>query len=234
MSTWISKILRRGGLRPALVICASVLLSGCIAQTGGGSGVPVVRKAALAGGAVVVVPPAGYCLDKSSITDRPGGSFALIASCESLTGRRAGSGPEPAVITVSVTPPRQGREQPEAARLAEALGSGVALSEANGDGLIVVQVQGAGALPGDRGDTRHWRGAMVVNDRLVGLAIYGAAGSDIAGRVGERLLVATAEAIRENSPFLAAERTVPQETRDETGQAVPESGLRTLFGNLFP
>ena len=111
--------------------------------------------------------------------------------------------------------------------LAQALGNDVALSEANGDGLIVVHVQGAGALPRERGDARHWRGAMVVNDRLVGLALYGAPGSELAGRKGERLLVALAEAIRDNSPFTQAP-TQPAE------RAATETGLRGIFSNLFP
>ena len=233
MSTWISDMLRRGGLRPVLVICASVVVSGCL-DGSGAAGVPVARRAALAGGAVVVVPPAGYCLDRSSIADRPGGSFALIASCESLTGR-PGGGAEPAVITVSISPPQEGREQPEAAALAGALGRGAALSEVNGDGLIVVQVKGAGALPRQRGDTRHWRGAMVVNNRLVGLALYGAPGSDLSGDNGERLLVALAEAIRENSPFRQPALPQVQETTPATRAATaPQTGLGGIFGRLFP
>ncbi|MCM2563412.1 hypothetical protein M8756_14415 [Lutimaribacter sp. EGI FJ00015] len=218
------------GPRLAAAGLALVTLAGCLeglpvagagSQTAGEAGraVPVTRRTELGGGSVVIVPPAGYCLDKSSISDRVGGAFALIASCESLTGRMGGVLVEPAVITVSVSGKREDRDQPEAAVLAQALPDAAALRETNGDGLTVVQVaDDTGPLQGASSDTRHWRGAMVVNDRLVGLAVYGAPDSAIAGDSGERLLVALAESIRENSPFLASDAPVAPSS-DETADS---------------
>ena len=252
MSIWTCKAIQGGGLLQAAALLGVVLaLSGCMGEAGGGLGfltagqtqgeagraVPIAREARLGAGTVIVIPPVGYCLDRSSITDRPSGGFALIASCESLTGRMGSVAVDPAVITVTVSGPGENRDQPQAARLAQALPEGTALNEINGDGLTVVHVEGrAGALPGARGDARHWRGAMVVNDRLVGLALYSAEGSNLAGADGERMLVTLAELIRENSPFLPGNpgpdnaSAAPQPAGD-TAEPQP---LRKLFGRLFP
>ncbi len=258
MSIWTFKVRMRGvaagrPLRPALAFCAVAALAGCqdtlsLLSAGGatageaGRAVPVTRRAELGGGTVVVVPPAGYCLDKSSIANRAGGGFALIASCESLTGRPAGLLVEPAVITVSVSRPGGSGNQPEAELLAQALPDTAPLRAANGDGLTIVHVAGQdGALPGARGDTRHWRGAMSVNGRLVGLAVYGAAGSAIAGAEGERLLVAQAELIRDQSPTRAAAPPAPAASQAAAADASADPQVaerrqprRGIFSRLFP
>lgn len=248
MSTWTCRFSRPGVrvlARPKAAVCALFVMTGCFDGTGGqtagegGRAVPIFRKVSLAEGAVTVVPPAGYCIDASSVTDRPSGGFALIASCESLTGRVSTVAVEPAVITVTVSTAREGREQPQATLLSGALRDGVALRQMNGDGLTIVQAEADdSALPGARGDRKHWRGAMVMNDRLVGLALYGAPGSTVSGTEGERLLIALAEEIRENSPF--RNQSPPQATAQTTVQAQGPSGatpmqpLRRVFSLLFP
>lgn len=252
MSTWTCRV---GGpgvrvlARPKVAVCALFVLAGCVDATGrntageGGRAVPIARQVSLAEGAVVVVPPSGYCIDASSISNRPSGGFALIASCESLTGRVSTLSVEPAVITVTVSSAREGREQPQAELLSNALPQGVAVREMNGDGLTIVQAEADNsALPGARGDRKHWRGAMVINDRLVGLALYGAPGSLVSGPEGERLLVALAEDIRETSPFL--ERAAQQATSPDPAatvrqspdapNAAPRQPLRSVFSRLFP
>ena len=252
MFTWTSEGRRPGFARALAALGALAVLSGCMNGVPGlvpggptageaGRAVPVTRRASLGDGAVIVAPPSGYCIDESSIRDRSGGGFALIASCESLTGRMGGVAVEPAVITVTVSAARAGRDQPEAALLAQALPDGAPLRETNGDGLTVVQVRGeAGALPGARGDLRHWRGAMVLNDRLVGLAVYGAEGSDIAGARGERLLVEMAEQIRENSPLRLPRAEAPPAAQvAQPGQSAPDAPstqrpLGGLLRRLFP
>lgn len=252
MFTWTCRVGRLGVrvlARPKAAVCTLFVLAGCVDGTGGktagegGRAVPIARQVSLAEGAVIVVPPAGYCIDASSITNRPSGGFALIASCESLTGRVSTLSVEPAVITVTVSGAREGREQPQAALLSSALPQGVAVREMNGDGLTIVQAEADNsALPGARGDRKHWRGAMVINDRLVGLALYGAPGSMVSGPEGERLLVALAEEIRESSPFL--ERATPQASSQDPAATVPQSPevpiaaprqpLRNVFSLLFP
>lgn len=245
MSTWTSRDgvpgMRRVPARIAAGFCAAVALAACVDATGGqtagegGRAVPIARQAALSQGAVVVVPPTGYCLDASSISSRASGGFALIASCESLTGRMSTSSVEPAVITVSVSTAREGREQPQATLLSGAVRQGVTLREMNGDGLTIVQVEASdGALPGARDDRKHWRGAMVINDRLVGLALYGAPGSQVAGPEGERLLVALAELIRENSPVLQRRASADGPQASGAQDAAQPQPLRNLFGLLFP
>ncbi|MFD1510857.1 hypothetical protein [Lacimonas salitolerans] len=227
--------------RIAACLCAVFALAACLDTTGGqtagegGRAVPVARQVTMGDGAVIVVPPAGYCIDDSSITSRASGEFALIASCESLTGRLSTVSVEPAVITVTVSNPREGREQPQADLLSGAVPQGVALIATNGEGLSIVQVEGDdGALPGARGDRKHWRGAMVINDRLVGLALYGAPGSTVSGPEGERLLEALAKEIRDHSPLMqrrTAQDAAPTPDMPDAARRQPSRGL---LGLLFP
>ena len=202
------------------------------------SGVKALRKVTLGAGSVVVDPPPGYCIDSASVSSRPGAGFALIASCEALTGRFDGLDVDPAVITVSVVPARGDGSQPAAASLSARLDGAVPVTEINGDGLTIVHVDGGEARPGTA-DTRHWRAALIVNGSLVGLALYGAQGSPVAGAGGEALLVTLAERIRDNSPKASASdvslrsvdsaaTTVPQEAQEsETGE--PAGLWRRLF-----
>lgn len=244
MFTWTSRVRGRGMRVPARIaacLCAVFALAACLDTAGGqtagegGRAVPVARQAALGKGAVIVVPPAGYCIDESSITSRAAGEFALIASCESLTGRLSTMSVEPAVITVTVSNPREGREQPQADLLSGAVPQGVALIATNGDGLSIVQVEGDdSALPGVQGDRKHWRGAMIINDRLVGLALYGAPGSSVSGPEGERLLGALAEEIRDHSPVMqrrTSQDAAPNPNPHDAARRQPTRGLLSL---LFP
>jgi hypothetical protein len=53
---------------------------------------------------VVVTGPAGYCIDRRSVSERDQGSFVLLASCDSLArGRRAQNQSEPLLLTASVS-----------------------------------------------------------------------------------------------------------------------------------
>src|SRR6056297_1527391 len=69
------------------------------------------------------------------------------------------------------------------------------------------------ALPG--GDPRYWRGGMLINGHLVGLAAYGRQGSRVAGADGRRLIRQLAETLREASPEMGDRPTAP------SGNATP-------------
>ena len=124
-----------------------------------------------------------------------GGRFALLASCESLTGQ-AGIAVDPAVMTVAVLPRAGTAAPPDAAAMARVLGPGVVRHAEDGDGITLVQVANGGetVLPG--GDPAHWRASMIINGHIVGLAAYGPKGGQVAGPGGRDLLRDLAEALR--------------------------------------
>jgi hypothetical protein len=73
------------------------------------------------------------------------------------------------------------------------------LRRLHGDGLTVVQVVDPAPLSVES-DPKHWRGMMVINGHMVGLALYGAKDSAETGERGLTQLMWLAEQIREESP----------------------------------
>lgn len=179
------------------------LLAGCLATTGGPEGVPVLREAELAGGAIVLKPPPGYCIDARSFSDRPGGGFALIGSCASLTGQAAGVFVEPAIITISVSPAENGTVTTDSRTFQTALGRGKVLRAINrDDGLSLLHVEGGARVP-PSADPRHWRGLTSVQGQVLGLALYAAADSPMIADQGMRMMVTLADTIRADSDAAA-------------------------------
>lgn len=201
MSTWTSRVRRLAV--PALVLP----LAACLTETtatgarlASKAGAAVLPQVTLFGGDVVVTGPRGYCIDKPSLRRGGGGAaFVLIASCESLTGQ-PGTVVEPAVMTVSVVPDSQGVTPPSAADIAAPVAGARILHSDDGDTLSLVHFAEGGdtLLPG--GDPRHWRGAMLINGHVVGLAVYGPAGGAASGDFGRTLIEALADTLRRLSP----------------------------------
>lgn len=149
-------------------------------------------------GAVTVAGPAGYCIDRASIKSDAGGRFALLASCESLTGQPSFA-VEPAVMTVAVLPRADATAAPDATAMTDAVGRDTVRRAEEGDGITLVQVAHGGetVLPG--GDPRHWRAGMMINGHVVGLAAYGPRDGEIAGPRGGALLRDLADSLRTSS-----------------------------------
>jgi len=207
MSTWISRTSLKG-----LALALVLPLAACMGEDTHGElgflsqpkvanpGQPPFKKVSLFGGNVVVEGPAGYCIDRQSLRRGGAGGFVLIASCESLTAK-SGTVVDPAVITVSVLPRRIGAAQPSAAGLAALAAPAKVLAQEDGDGISLVQLsQGGNTVLAD-GDPRYWRGGMLINGHVVGLAVYGPEGSRIAGRDGRRLMISMAETLLTLSPL---------------------------------
>lgn len=191
-------------IRAALALSLAVVLAGCLGLTGAPSGVPVLSEARLANGAVTLKPPAGYCIDARSLSDRPGGGFALIGSCASLTGAATGVLAEPAIITVSTSPATDRDISTDSRAFQTALGRGRILRAINrDDGLSLLHVEGGARVP-PSADPRHWRGLMLVQGQLLGLALYAGQDSPMTGDAGLRLMVELADAIRTDSGTAAA------------------------------
>ena len=217
-------------------------LSGCISPLAGGAGGGVsfasrgggdegfdaparkVRaRAEMVRGAVVVQGPKGYCIDAKSLTSGGvSGGFALLASCESLLGRPAERPVLPALMTVSVLPYSLKPVQPRAHEMAAALAPHRALDQINGDGLTIVHLATGGEALSPKVDPKHWRGAMVINGHMIGLAVYAPKGSDLSGKDGLDLLGKLAETLREASPLkTAAARPLKMRARAAAPAAAP-------------
>jgi hypothetical protein len=175
-----------------------LVLSGCLAPTGGPSGAPALRQAVLADGAVVVRPPAGYCIDPNSLSNGSSAGFALIGSCASLTGDTSGVFVEPAIITLSVSPAEEGATSMDSVAFQTALGRGRILNAISRDDLNLLHVEGGARVP-PSADERHWRGLMPINGHVLGLALYGAKDSAMVGDQGMRLMILLAETIKRDS-----------------------------------
>lgn len=150
------------------------------------------------GGDVVIAGPKGYCLDRSSVVDKAGGAFALMASCHNLSGGKTGNLVDTAVLTVTILPKRLGASQPSSQDLAV---KGVKVFEhIDGDGLSLVHLAKGGNLLSKSLDEKYWRGGMLINGHIVGLAVYAPKNSKLAGRSGQRLAIDLAEKLRTVSP----------------------------------
>ncbi len=211
------------------------------------------RSASFFGGDVIVTGPHGYCIDPASVQRGGGAGFALMASCAHM-GSAAGSIPDgdvpPAVVTVSVLA-RDGRaQQPSARRLAAPWANAGVIRQIDGDGISLIQLERGGdtQLPG--GDARHWRGAMLINGHVIGLAAYGEAGSGVAEKAGYDILVDVAGAMLDASPVRRAMppaprpepvQTTARETAGDTPARTavrqrgntPQRGLKSMMSGLF-
>lgn len=187
-------------------------------------------EASLFRGEVVVAGPAGYCVDRQSLKRGGGTAFALIASCEILSGK-AGTRVPPAVMTVSVSPRRIGAKQPSADDLAASMAPAKALKLDDGDGISIVQMASGGDTMLPDGDPRHWRAGMLINGHVVSLAVYGAKGSAAGNKQGRTLLMALAETLREKSPVKDYSVVTVIDTDDSD---VATKSTTTILGGLFP
>lgn len=156
------------------------------------------RRAQLAGGDVVVSTPAGYCIDRSVLRAGPTDGFALLASCRILSAGALGSAVAPGIMTVSVGPMESGLTLPTPEELGAQVDAQVLRSRLSST-FTLVHLERGGARVLDGGDDRHWRGAMVLNDHLIGLALYAPQDSALAGPAGADLLQDLVAAMQRDS-----------------------------------
>lgn len=221
MSTWIFDSRRRRGETPAAGRLGQALppwpvaklrigaaFGGLALALAGCMSAPEISgdarlQAVLAGGDVVLRPSGGYCVDADSLSapSQQGGNFALIASCESLSGYPLPQRAEPGVMSVSVSGP-QVAGLPDAAALAGSLGA--ELVDAAPDAILLRA--GPGAEAGQR-PALFWRALFVVNARVVGVALYGPENSPLAGVAGRRVVMQLIDDIRAATPQRPASAT---------------------------
>lgn len=161
-----------------------------------------LANATLAGGEIVVAGPRGYCIDPVTLSRGATRSFAVLASCNILSGGEEGIFVEPMMVTITVGPRLESPAIPAPEALASEVGQTLVSGSAR-DGLTTALLAGGGAEVLDNGDPRYWRGAFVENGHLIGLALYAPEGSRFVGRDGAEMLGRVHRQILRLSPELA-------------------------------
>lgn len=171
-------------LAVALLLFAPVLTAGC-------GGLPIgapPETVRVAGGAVVIGGPQGYCVDRGASRIGADSPFVLLGSCASIArDARAGAPAQPGVLTATVSPPGDG--PPFAASLpqlggflASPAGRAALARDGRAGSVAVLDTQGTNeamlvrltdrspaAIPGTA--ETYWRGLFEVNGRLVTVSV---------------------------------------------------------------
>ncbi|WP_411976220.1 hypothetical protein [Sulfitobacter faviae] len=180
MITWTSK--------SPLAALAMLTLSACEGgqgfSFGGSPDTPEkpLLQTALAGGAVQVVPPQGYCIDPKSLKPR----FALMARCDALGLPDVVSAAPRGILTLALIEAEADAPLPTPQQVAEAAGLSQ-LQEAGsveGGSIFVAQ----GPVPADGMSSRHWRGMARIGGHVASVTLYGAPQSRAISEEGRALV----------------------------------------------
>ncbi len=197
MSTWISKAGLTLALTFGLAACDAPQAGGGLEFLSGGGGglfeaAAPLEQTDMAGGAVTLVAPSGFCIDRRSVRS----NFALMARCDRLGGNPDGSAFEPlALLTATIL------DKGDASALSEkdVLPDGFkVIDRLNGARSLVLRVDGP--PPSQNLNRDHWRGATQVGAYVVGISVYTPADEPPLGPYGRVLLNQSLAATRENSP----------------------------------
>lgn len=141
-----------------------------------------LTQAAMAQGAVVLVPPKGYCIDGATLTPR----FAIMARCDVLGAANASSDAPLGLLTVSMSPATT-----SALPTVQAISGAAKLAQISAvqQSDYSVTFQASGPPPDQGYGARHWHGATVAGGYALGLSLYGAKDSRALGEDGRDLLI---------------------------------------------
>jgi hypothetical protein len=179
--------------------------------------VPLI-KAQMVQGAVTLVPPSGYCIDRASLTQ----SFALMARCDLLNAKNGALDAPIGLLTASL-----------------ANSSGHALSPADlaaAGNATVVETLGEGDLEIVRAQTQtppeglsetHYRMAAQINGFDLNLALFSPSDSEAQGSRGVSMLQNLVTASQDASIATSVATKVP------TKSPRPPNGFRTTIASLF-
>lgn len=198
MSIWTSRA-AAPVLLPVLLLAA---LAGC-----GAPGGDAVTRVAVAGGAVTLAAPRGYCVDRSALRDTGREAFALFGSCAALAPGPFAPAPRPlAVLSAAVAAPRDGAAPQlagseermrafftsQAGRRALSRGHDPAsvtiLRTWAADGVFFIHLRDDAANGGPRVAPEYWRAILVVNQRMVTLSVLALENAPLDAAEGESIL----------------------------------------------
>ncbi|QFT58446.1 hypothetical protein FIU94_06360 [Sulfitobacter sp. THAF37] len=149
-----------------------------------------LSQADMAGGAVTLVAPSGFCIDSASLKSR----FALMARCDRLGAPSAAGAAPLGVITVSLSNADPGSPLPDPQTTGTAHGL-TAISAVTGDDNSVI-FRATGPAPTGALDSRHWRGTALINGQMLGVALYGPEGDAETQEEGRDVISALLERTR--------------------------------------
>jgi hypothetical protein len=194
MSTWISKALGQILLLSFLAACS-------------GLNDAAVTRATVAGGAVTLAAPRGYCVDASALRDGTRGAFALFGSCAALAPGPFAPEPKPlAVLSAAVSAPRAGAVpalEGSADRMKAFLTSSAgrrALSRDNDaesvrilrtrfeDGVFYIRLRDTGTTVGPRVAPEYWRALLDIDQRMVTLSVLALEDAPLDEAAGEAVI----------------------------------------------
>lgn len=203
MTTWTCKGLFAGAALVALAGCDDIAGSLAGGTTGPAPATAdnALRVAALGGGAVTLVPPTGFCVDKRSLRKE----FALMARCDILGGVTEFGTPV-ALITAAIVP--------QAAHDADRRGSAgeTLLEERTYDTHSVFQLDGT--PPNAELRDVYWRAVGTVGEQVIGLALYEPKGG---AELGERAPDLLSQTVRRTQDSSNAARKTAQNNSATAG-----------------
>lgn len=196
MSTWNCKAAAAGALLLVLGACedgqGKGLLEGLGAVGGKGADIALPRSQ-MANGAVTLVPPQGYCIDRRSLKQR----FALLARCDTLGAPWSAGGAPLGFITVSVTPADTDAALPTAQDTQDA--AKLSRIEAQSTSADTLTFRAEGVPPVKDAAVTHWRGKARVGQHLIGVALYGPEGGRAVSAEGREIVLDLIRRTREAS-----------------------------------
>ncbi|MCL3881333.1 dihydroxy-acid dehydratase [Marivita sp. GX14005] len=210
----------------ALSACDMPGETGALSLLEDGGDKNALAAASLAGGAIVLSGPEGYCVDATSLRSTAAGGFAAIASCAILSGGQSGPLVEPALVTVTVA--RATRDAPSPEELARAMGAEL-LRTRKLKAVTAGHMASGGESAFLNSDPRHWRGTFVLNGRLIGLALYAPRNSPLIGNQGAAFLDSVAARIRANS---GKATPIAQQSQPSTGDLAAQFDRLSEEGDL--
>ena len=154
---------------------------------------PKRTDVSLAGGALNVQGPNGFCVSSNGLKTRANGSFAILARCDLLGQSRQSEGQPRAVITVTTAPSAE--PAPDAQALA-GLVPGAEVLQTAGDAEFPLALFSGAPKVSELVSAVHWRGSFSHNGQLVLLSLYAPEGSPALDSEGADILSAVANKTR--------------------------------------
>lgn len=206
--------------RPALAAAfMALLLAACDPATLAGGGAPSRMRLDVAGEALTIAAPAGFCIDRQSTTMSADGAFVLMSDCALLGARGGARAPVAAALTASVSAAPMGGEGDDAGGTLEDLQDFAATSDGRAamgrsgrssgvrildsrihEGVLYVLVEDRGPTPIPGVDRTFWRAFLEVDGRMVALSELNFDGAGIGAQEGLNRLASLARAIRAANP----------------------------------
>ena len=180
---------------------------------------------------VKVAGPKGFCIDTKTVRQDKEGSFMLLASCHSLTGRAPKSFAAPAILTIAMAASDTPITTDAVRQLAAGGATAKIIKHHASAKTPVFQLEPHLEHPIGGAQNRHWRGAMALDDQLVALSAYVPSSGYGTAVSGKSLILETA-AVLQN---LNSDRVVSSAQQSVGKNGLVRPKLRpSLFVSLRP